>query len=105
MSNVRSVLHSAYSFVRSVETNRAIASLTLDHLLQDQIQAILGGEERSILDAAGESLDRRTSKLDTLDRLDADVSAVVKAVMDAGNDPEKLAELGLRPEPVEEVAP
>lgn len=85
MGDLRRSLHSAYSFVRGVEQNRATASLTLNHLLQAQIQRIKGGEN------AG----RRPSKLQELEKLEQDMEKVVKAVQDAGDDPDKLEALGV----------
>lgn len=91
----RKTLHSVYSFVRSVEVNRATASLTLDHLIQAQMERIKGGSTRSILDSKGESLGSRVSLLDALAALEKDMTAAVEAVDKAGSDPQKLEELGI----------
>jgi hypothetical protein len=92
---LRKVLHSAYTFVRSVEVNKASAALTLDHLIQEQIDSIKQSSTRAILDSAGKDIGKRTSKLDDLDTLQQDVEAVVKAVKKAGKDASKLRELGI----------
>ncbi len=76
------ILHSAYSYVRSVETNRAIAQLTLDHLLQERIDAIKGGDSRTLLGADGKpsaSLTKRVSRLAVLDSIEAGINALVTA--------------------------
>jgi DNA-binding transcriptional regulator YhcF (GntR family) len=95
MSDLRKILHSAYTFIRSQEINKATASLTLDHLIQEQITRLKKGETRAVLDAKGESMGNRISYLDTLDSLEKELSDVIKAVQNAGNDQDKLAELGL----------
>ena len=95
MSDLRRTLHSAYAFIRSVEVNKATASLTLDHLLQEQISKLKKGDTRSILDSKGESLGNRIAYLDTLDALSEELKNVVQAVKDAVSDPEKLKALGI----------
>jgi len=92
---LRKVLHSAYTFVRSVEVNKASSALTLDHLIQEQIDTVKQSSTRDILDAAGKDIGKRTSKLDDLDTLQKDIEAVVKAVKKAGKDAGKLRELGI----------
>lgn len=96
--DVRRVLHSAYSFVRSVESNKAISALTLDHMIQAQINRLKKGTTTDILDAAGESLGDRPSRWDQLDALEQEVQSVVNAIEQAGSDPAKLSALGLEPE-------
>lgn len=95
MSDLRKVIHSAYTFIRSQEVNKATASLTLDHLIQEQITRLKKGETRAILDSKGESMGSRVSYLDSLDALEKELKDAVKAIKDAGTDADKLAELGL----------
>ena len=92
---LRRVLHSAYSFVRSVEVNKAVGSLTLDHILQEQITKYKKSETRAILDSRGESLGNRVSYLDSLDTLQKELEDVIKSVKAAGSDQAKLQELGI----------
>ncbi len=92
---LRKVLHSAYTFIRSVEVNKASAALTLDHLIQEQIEMYKQSSQRAILDAKGQSVGNRSSKLDDLDTLKQEVDSVVKSVKDAGSDEEKLRALGI----------
>ncbi len=92
---LRKVLHSAYTFIRSVEVNKASAALTLDHLIQEQIEMYKQSSQRAILDAKGQSIGNRSSKLDDLDTLKQEVDSVVKSVKDAGSDEEKLRALGI----------
>lgn len=109
MSNrdLREVLHSGYSFVRGVEANKAAASITLDHLIQSQIDDLKSGETTAIIDAQGKTVGGRPSKFDQLDSLKKDIDAVVQAVKDAGSDSDKLASLGVTDLdlPTEESAP
>lgn len=95
MSDLRRVLHSAYSLIRSVEVNKASASLTLDHMIQEQVARLKKGEERALLDAKGSSVGSRISFIDSLDALEKEIADVVKAVKDAGTDPAKLQQLGI----------
>lgn len=95
MSDLRSILHSAYAFVRSVESNKAASALTLDHMIQEQIDTLKKGETRGILDARGGVLEKRASKWDQLDSLEKSLDAAVQAMQDAGDDPEKLKQLGI----------
>ncbi|TXH11750.1 MAG: hypothetical protein E6R04_00520 [Spirochaetes bacterium] len=95
MSDLRRVLHSAYSLIRSVEVNKASASLTLDHMIQEQVARLKKGEERALLDSKGSSVGSRISFIDSLDALEKEVTDVVKAVKDAGTDPAKLQKLGI----------
>lgn len=97
MSDLRSILHSAYAFIRSVEVNKAVASLTLDHLIQEQLNRYQS-KERNVLDAKGASMGNRISYLDALDGLEKDINSVVDALNDKGTDQAKLADMGLNEE-------
>lgn len=94
-NNLRGGLHSAYTFIRSVEVNKATASLTLDHLIQEQIDSYKASTTRPILDAKGSSVGTRSSKLDALDALEKEVIAIVAAVKKAGSDAQKLRAIGI----------
>lgn len=98
MNDLRTTIHSAYSFIRSVESNKAAASLTLDHLIQDHIKRLKKGETTSVIDSRGESVGARTSRWDQLDALEQELNKVVEAMKSAGDDPEKLQALGLTEE-------
>ena len=77
--SVQERLHTAYAFVRGQESNKAISSLTLDHLLQERIEAIEGGASRALLDSAGATSSKRPSKLAQLDDMEKAIDEVVKA--------------------------
>lgn len=94
-NNLRGGLHSAYTFVRSVEVNKATAAITLDHLIQEQIDSYKSASTRSILDAKGASVGSRPSKLDSLESLEKEVTAIVKAAKAAGSDAQKLRAIGI----------
>lgn len=95
IDDLRITLHSAYTLVRSVESNRSIAAITLDHLIQESIDSIKKGEKRDIIDAKGESVGNRISKIDALEQLEESLNKVVEAVEQAGDDEEKLSALGI----------
>lgn len=94
-NNLRGGLHSAYSFIRSVEVNKATAAITLDHLIQEQIDSYKASATRPLLDAKGDSVGTRPSKLDALDALEKEVTAIVAAVKKAGSDAQKLRAIGV----------
>ena len=93
--DLRRALHSAYTLVRSVESNKAISSWTLDHMIQDQITRLKQGEVRAFLDGAGETVGSRTSRYDQLTDIETQVTNAVKAIKDTAGDPDKLRALGV----------
>lgn len=93
--DIHTILHSGYSFVRSIESNKAIAATTLDHIIQDYITSIKQGETRDIVDGAGTSIGQRTSRYDQLDDLLTSFNNAIQAIQNAGDDPEKLQALGI----------
>jgi len=95
MTDLRDVLHSAYTFIRSVESNKSAAALTLDHVIQEQITFLQKGATQPIVDSRGESQGTRTSRFDQLTELQNNLDAAVKAIQDAGDDAGKLAALGI----------
>lgn len=93
--NLRKVLHSAYTFVRGVEVNKASSAITLDHLIKEQIDTYKKSSTRAILDAKGEDVGSRSSHLDDLESLEKEVNSVVEAVKNAGSDAQKLRAIGI----------
>lgn len=93
--DIRIVLHSAYTFVRSIEENKSIAALTLDAMIQKQINALKQGTTTDIVDGQGNSVGARPSRYDQLDDLLNQVNAAVQAISQAGSDPSKLEALGI----------
>ena len=89
----RSVLHSAFSFVRSYEANRATANVTLDHVLAQQVKFLKKDEKRVIVDASGESVGDRVSRYDSLQALKEDLEKVLKEMRNAKTE-EELQGLG-----------
>lgn len=98
-SDLHNVLQSAYALIRSNEVNKAFSSITLDHLIQEQITTLKKGETTPMLDSRGESVGNRVSYWDSLDALETDLENVVKAIEDAGDDQQKLADLGITDTP------
>jgi hypothetical protein len=93
--DIRSVLADAFTFVRSVESNKALAALTLDHLIQDYIDSIKQGSTTAIIDGQGNSVGSRISRFDQLSNLLTDMQNAVQSIQQAGDDPAKLQALGL----------
>jgi hypothetical protein len=93
--NIPDWLHSAYTAIRAAETNKSLSPMTLDHLLQEKIDSIQGGDTRSMIDYTGKALSvGKQSKLDILDSIDVTIDAIVAAIQQAGSDPTKLRALG-----------
>jgi hypothetical protein len=90
--SLRRILHSAISFVRSVESNRSFATVTLGHLVNEQVKFLKKGETRSIVDVGGHSVATRTSRWDQLNKLYADTKSAVEKIKQQG---ENLDALGL----------
>lgn len=95
MSDLRRVLHSAIAYVRSQEETKAVSSITLDHVIDIQIRRLQSSSDTQT-DRQGFSA--RKSRFDRLDDLEKQLDAVSQALENAGNDPEKLAQLGLAEE-------
>lgn len=99
MKDIQRVLHSAYAFIRGVEANKSTSSLTLDHLLSEQIQRLKQGETTVILDSAGQDTGSRPSRWDAIDAMVKEVDQVVDATIQAGDDEDRLTSLGLQEAP------
>ena len=99
--NFRQILHSGYTLIRSIETNKALSSLTLDHLLQGHIDNLKKDSIRAsaILDDSGKALPNgggdRISRWDQIDEIEKLFKEAVKALEAAGTNKEKLANLGI----------
>ena len=94
-ADLHRILHSAYTFVRSYETNQSIAGLTLDHLLREQIQSLKKGEKRVMSDAEGSGIDSRPSRWDQIDYIETMLNKVVETIEKAGDDRDRLLSLGI----------
>jgi hypothetical protein len=96
----RNAISSAFYFVRSFEENKATYGLTLDHMIEGQIQmlgdpdAAKTNRDRTIVDAKG-AMGRRLSRYDRLGSMLEFVKASVKMVKDVGDDEVALKKLGL----------
>jgi hypothetical protein len=68
VERVRKAIADVYTFVRSQEYNRTIASYTFDHYIEFAKQAIKG-TGRQIRDASGKAVGIRPAKLEALSNL------------------------------------
>lgn len=93
--SLRATLHSAFAYVRSTEANKATANISLDHLITEQISFLKKDELRSIVDGRGDAAGYRASRMDKILMLEASLKFVINEVASAGDDPEKLAKLGI----------
>lgn len=96
-ANFRQILHSGYTLIRSIETNKAISSLTLDHLIQGHIDSLKADSVRASQNVSdsGKSLGNRISKWDRVDEIEKLFTKAVEALKDAGDNDAKLAALGI----------
>ena len=74
VDKVRIAIADAYTFVRSQEINRTIASFTFDHYI-DEAKRQIKGEGRQLRNAAGEVGGVRPTKLEALEALETDFNA------------------------------
>lgn len=85
-AEMRAVLADTYTFVRSAEINKTIASFTFDHYIDEAKRRI---KEDRILRTASNATDgvgRRPSKLSALEKLETDfnnAAAKIKEVAEA----------------------
>ena len=73
----------SYTFIRSAEINKTIASFTLDHYIDEAKRAIKGKGRVVLRNADGEVSDIRPPKLDVLlnlEKLFSDSFAVIEAL-------------------------
>ena len=94
-TDLHRILQSAYSFIRGVETNSAIAGLTLDHLLKDHIQSLKKGQKRTMSDATGSGFDARPSRWDQIDDMEKKFNKVIELLEQVGDDKAKLVGIGV----------
>ena len=94
-AGIRPQLHEAYAYVRGVEANTALSALTLDHMIQAQIDRLKKGSTTSLVDGSGNATDSRASRWDRIDAIGKNLKAAVQQVLDAGSDQAKLAQLGI----------
>lgn len=100
LTDFQGALAAAYAFVRAKEETQAVANLTLDNLLTDQIARLKGGGgSGNIYDHNGNLIGVRKTQYDELSSLSTQVDAMVKAINEAGSDYAKLEELGLETQP------
>lgn len=99
-SNFREILHSGYTFVRSIESSKAISALTLDHLIQGHIDSLKQDSTRSsqLVSDSGKSLGNRISRWDQIDEIEKLFTKAVEALKAAGDSREKLSQLGIDPD-------
>lgn len=93
--NTRDVLHSAYTYVRSVEANQSSAAITLDYLIDARIKSLQSGAVRNIIDGQGNTVGTRSSRADQLTNLQNSLNQLIQAIQAAGTDEGKLEDLGL----------
>jgi hypothetical protein len=92
--DIRTILYSAYTSVRSQAVNTAISGVTIDHLLQEHIISLKQSSSQTVTDDKGPSR-ARPSKLDELLSLQESINSVYSSILKAGSDPSKLESLGL----------
>jgi hypothetical protein len=69
-AGLEAALHSAYSYVRGIESNKSVAAFTLDHLIQQHIDDIEGSDSST-----------KPTRLQLLDELEKNLDDAVSAVV------------------------
>lgn len=98
--DLRRQLHSAFAFVRSVETNKSLANIELEHLIKEHIENIKsveaeGGKARTITDYKNQSYGDRLTKIDRLLALQEQMKNVVSTLNSLKDNPDALKAMGL----------
>ncbi len=72
IDEIRRTIGDVYTFVRSREINKTIASFTFDHYIDERKRAIKG--ERIVRSASnpGDGIERRPAQLDAVSKLEED---------------------------------
>jgi hypothetical protein len=96
VSSLTEILANTMSFVRSQEANQALGAITLDTALQQQIAQLQSTQSQSV-SSPSTATPTPPTQLDTLLQLQQQFDSAVQAISNAGNDPAKLAALGLTP--------
>lgn len=79
-AEVRTALANAYTFVRSREINKTIASFTFDHYIDEAKRSLKGDLLLRSASSPAEGVGRRMSKLSELEKIERDFNnAMVKA--------------------------
>lgn len=77
------IIHSAYSFVRGIESRTALAPLSLDHVIQEHLDRIQGSsslQSQVAIRSATSSRPKRLTKQEALLSLQSELSMAVKAI-------------------------
>lgn len=91
VDKVRTAIADAYTFVRSQEVNRTIASFTFDHYI-DEAKRQIKGTGRELRNAAGEVGGVRPTKLEALEALETDFNASLEVAESMAKAAAKLAD-------------
>ena len=104
--DLRVTMAAAYALVKNAETNKAVAGLTIDHLIQEQLASLKSGVvDQGTVDIGGPTASSGTSKWDQLDALGNDLTQLADQLNQAGTDGGASSDMGLLPEDTETPAP
>lgn len=93
--SLRTILHSAFAYVRSQEANESTAAITLDHVIGDQIKLLKKDAKRIITDPSGDSMGERISRYDRLTALEDDLTKTIDAIKGTNGEVDDLLDLGV----------
>lgn len=93
VERVRKVIADVYTFVRSQEYNRTIASFTFDHYIEFEKQSIKG-TGRQIRSASGQVLGTRPTKLESLTNLQNSFKSIMTQARDMAQSVDDSADTG-----------
>lgn len=92
-------ISAAYAALKGMEANKALVPYVLDHAIQEQIDSLKADDPKNssvnVSYSTSKSKGRKLTRYERISAIETDLSAVVRALKDAGNDPEKAKKLGL----------
>lgn len=91
VQRIRNIIAESYTFVRSQEINRTIASFTLDHYI-DEAKREIKGEGRQLRSASGEAYDVRATKLEELERMTTEFAETLPLLEELAKQTEDVKE-------------
>ena len=93
--SVQDMLASVYADIQGAEKNQSLAPITLDHMLQESIDGIIGGGLTSATAASTPLGANKVPKIVALQNTLAQAKSLVAQVKSVGGDKSALQKLGL----------
>lgn len=92
---VKQFVHDSAILIRSTEINKSLGSLTLDHMIKEQIYALTGQGAREVIGVQQVVQAGRVPVIKQLQEIKDNIARAVDAVKAAGSDEDALINLGI----------